>query len=434
MQAKTKLQKQVVDLSAKLKPITQKQKDWAVKALSANYAVMSRNRTFCLDCGHKWDEGLKLAYLLEFTVCPNCNQKLSYEQNNQISHESTYFAILTTKRGMQVVRMFLFRQLFKKNQKTECRFEEVMQHWITEDGKSETLSRPVNNSTYQIDQWTYGPFEIRSNTERHWQRFLINPYKIYPVRRILPIIRRNGFKGHFYTHSPQELFCLLLKNNKAETLYKTQQFDMLSIIESRHDQVSKYWNSIKICIRNGYKILDAINWLDYLNLLEYFEKDIRSPKYICPGNFNNEHDRLVSKKMKIENEKRKVEEEKKFIEYQEQYNKQKGKFFGLKFEDQNLIIQTISSIPAFKEEAETLKHCVYSNEYFKKENSLIMSAKVNGKPVETIEISLRDLRVIQSRGLQNKASKYNKEILALLQKNISQIAKIKEVETSEIAA
>lgn len=434
MKKKTKFQQRVIDLSLKLKPISDKQKDWAILTLSENYAVVSRNRTFCLECGHKWNEGLKLAYLLEKCTCPNCNKELKYNQNTDVSYEATYFAILTTKGGMQVVRMFLFRQFFKKYKKTSYHFEEVMQHWIDKYGKTESLSRPVNNMTYQIDQWIPGELEVRTHSDRHCQRFYINPFKIYPVRRIIPKIKRNGFDGYFRSFSPQELFSLLLKSNQAESLFKTRQFDLLKVIESRGDKINKYWNSINICTRHAYEIKNATDWLDHLGLLEHFGKDLNSPKYISPENLKLEHDKLVRKKKKIDNEIRTVEEEKRNIEYQEQYTAQKRKFFGLKFHVGNITISTITTIAGFKEEANCLKHCVYSGAYFKKEDSLIMSAKIEGKPVETIEISLKNFKIIQSRGLQNKASKYHDKIIDVVQQNISKITDLKEIELTKKAS
>jgi len=51
-----------------------------------------------------------------------------------------------------------------------------------------------------------------------------------------------------------------------------------------------------------------------------------------------------------------------------------------------------------------------------------MSARIDNKPIETIEFSLSDMSVIQARGQNNKASKYHSAILSLIQKNIPQIA------------
>ena len=64
-----------------------------------------------------------------------------------------------------------------------------------------------------------------------------------------------------------------------------------------------------------------------------------------------------------------------------------------------------------------MHHCVYSNEYYLKPNSLILSATINGKRVETIEVSLKTLKVLQSRGVCNKNTEYHDRIIELVNKN-----------------
>ncbi len=406
--------------------------------------VISRNRTFCLECGHKWDEKPLLAVKLDGCVCPACNQKLKFTEKTHVEYEKTYFAILTTIGGYQVVRMFLFTQLFKKKKATSFHVWEVMQHWIDESGQFKTMSVPANNmggGYGAIDLWSYGDLEFRTETYTHKLRQEIGPYKVCPGGKVLPILKRNGYKGYTYGFAPQWLFPKLLTDNKAETLYKNKQLDVLAKMESRAMDIRYYWKSINICTRNNYIIKDATIWLDYLNLLNYFGKDVRNPKFICPDNLSKEHDTLMKKKEAILAEKRRRnEEERKQREYlrnirlQEEYKKDKAPFFSIRFKDNELLIVPLKSLYEFKKEADVLHHCVFTNEYFTKKESLIMSAKVKGKPVETIEISLNDYSIVQSRGKYNKASEYHDKILNLVRNNMEQIVSIKQGELIEEVA
>lgn len=70
-----------------------------------------------------------------------------------------------------------------------------------------------------------------------------------------------------------------------------------------------------------------------------------------------------------------------------------------------------------------MHHCVFSNEYYKDENSLIFSAMVHGVKTETIEVSLDTMQVVQCRGKLNMDSEYHDEILRVMRKNIPLIAK-----------
>jgi|GEM_PF-4537120 len=61
-------------------------------------------------------------------------------------------------------------------------------------------------------------------------------------------------------------------------------------------------------------------------------------------------------------------------------------------------------------------HCVGG--YHSKNDSLILSACIDGERIETIEISLSQLRVIQSRGVCNSNTKYHNQIIDLVNRNI----------------
>ena len=68
-----------------------------------------------------------------------------------------------------------------------------------------------------------------------------------------------------------------------------------------------------------------------------------------------------------------------------------------------------------------MHHCVFTNEYYLKKQSLILSARIDGKRIETIEVLLETMKVIQYRGLQNKNTEYHDRIIDLVHRNIKQI-------------
>ncbi|WP_430811289.1 MULTISPECIES: PcfJ domain-containing protein [unclassified Carboxylicivirga] len=424
MKPKTLFQQQICKLSKQLPPISEKQKDWAFKTLYQDYVVISRNRTFCLSCGHKWEERPLLAVKLDGCICPACSNKLKYTDKTHVDKESAYFAVITTKGGYQVIRMFLFDQHFRKKKPSHFNITEVMQHWINQRGEMKSLMKPANTMSGIVDQWCLGDLEPRTETWSHQIRQGIGPWKVCPGRKVLPIIRRNGFNGHFYGFAPQWLFTELLTSNRAETLLKTKQISVLANINSRQRDIGYFWKSINVCTRHGYIIKDATTWFDYLNLLHYFGKDVRNPKYICPDDLQKEHDALLVKKNRIRDERMRLEKEREYANYQESYKREKGHLFGVQFQDGELCIKAMTSIDDFKAEADALSHCVFSNKYFTREDSLIMSARIKDRPVETIEINLKEFKVVQARGKYNKASEHHDRILAVVQQNMEQIAKL----------
>ena len=47
----------------------------------------------------------------------------------------------------------------------------------------------------------------------------------------------------------------------------------------------------------------------------------------------------------------------------------------------------------------------------------ILSATIDGKRIETVEVSLKTLKVIQSRGVCNKLTEYHERIVELVERN-----------------
>ena len=64
-----------------------------------------------------------------------------------------------------------------------------------------------------------------------------------------------------------------------------------------------------------------------------------------------------------------------------------------------------------------MHHCVFDNAYYLKENSLILSATIEGRRIETIEVNLDTLKVVQSRGVCNKNTEYHDQIVSLVNAN-----------------
>lgn len=104
----------------------------------------------------------------------------------------------------------------------------------------------------------------------------------------------------------------------------------------------------------------------------------------------------------------------------------RSRFFGLSFHGQNVTIVCIKSVDEVAEEGTLLHHCVFNNGYYKKPDSLLLSARDNStqKPVETIELDLKTFRILQSRGHCNQDSPFHKEILSLVNNNMTAIRKL----------
>lgn len=150
-------------------------------------------------------------------------------------------------------------------------------------------------------------------------------------------------------------------------------------------------------------------------MLRFYGKDLYNAKYVCPDNLKAEHDRYVMKKAKADAQ---LEIEKQ-LEKEAEYQEAKAKFFGLMFSDGTISIRVLESVAEIITEGKLMYHCI--GDYHSKTESLILSACIDGEKIETVEVSLSQLRVIQSRGICNKNTEFHDRIVNLVNQNISLI-------------
>ncbi len=420
MKPKNRLQKQVVELSAQLPTITSTQQAWAFRKCFKHYALMKTDGTStCTACGDSWKSEHTLANTLCGCTCPHCGMNLETLHTRKRKFRQTeYFGIVTTFKGWQVLRYFYMQSYQKKGEPAHYFVTEVVQRWITPQGKSVVLARlrPMN---YWYDTWQFGTdLEVRTDKEA----YDIVPTAIYPRQRVLPEIKRNGFKGEYHRLTPYELFHAILTDNKAETLLKTGQFAVLRhFVRAKYKSIANYWPSIRICIRNGYIITDGAMWCDYVDGLRRQQKDVHSPKYLCPTNLAAEHDRVMAEICTRREREEKLRKRRKAVEDELRFQALKSKFFGLCFTDGKIHVHVLESVQEHLEEGAAMHHCVFDSAYYLKEHSLILSATIAGKRIETIEVSLQTLKVVQSRGICNQTTEYHDQIVNLVNANKSLI-------------
>jgi hypothetical protein len=207
-----------------------------------------------------------------------------------------------------------------------------------------------------------------------------------------------------------------------ETLLKSKRMDFATSLP--FETIEKLWPQIKIAIKNNYCPENYTDWVDLINLLRQFNKDIHSPKYICPNNLSYEHQKYVRKQRELV-QKQQLKEQIEHIQQSESsYIQQKKKYFSINFNNNSFSVVVIKSVKDFMIESNKLNHCLFSNKYYEKEESLILSARTHdNQPIETIEVSLSNFEIIQSRGLNNLPTEYHNQIVELVNENKAKIKK-----------
>lgn len=435
MKPRNAQQKQIMALSKRLEPITEKQVAWAYNHCFEHIAYRTAKNTLtCGDCGHTWKSPTTLVDTICGSTCPHCGKELKVNNTRKRTFKQCYyFCVVTTCKGFQVVRIVMIKSTSKKGNAATYFYREVAQRWIMPDGKVITIARLRAMAFVYADLWFFdSPMEIRPHHDIY---DIISNCEHYPRVRVLPIYKRNGFKGSFHNASPFKFLQSLLFDSKIETLLKAGQHTILSHFVHNPYTLGNKWNSVKICIRNGYIIKDASLWCDYIDLLKHFHKDTQNAKFVCPTDLRAEHDRLVEmrnrqrERQQRERERRweieKQEAERRKLEQMQEnerlYAEMKSKFFDLVFSDGVLRIQVLQSVQEFYEEGKAMRHCVFTNDYFKKKDSLVLSARIGDERIETIELSLETMQIVQSRGVCNEYTRYHNQIINLVKQNIRRI-------------
>lgn len=420
---RTKKQKEVFELSKIVTKIAPKIEKWVLKQCSEHIAFATKSKFWCTHCGAVHSTEIINKKKIK---CPECKQTLVIEASRKIKHQQQYYiGFAEVIEDYQIIRLFRVNTHHRMGEKASATILECIMQFIPQDLRDVVyVARACNMGGYEP---SCGSLEIRQPTQYRLHLYNPYPYKFHPLS-----VFKDEYTKYGINHLLQGLSFLtasrIVKNNpKAETILKAKQYSLFGMCSERDYMVNKYWPSIKIAIRHKYLIEDGSVWLDHVDMLERAGKDIRNPKYICSPTIMEDHQRLIEKRRveqtKREAEQRKINEELyqlRKLENIEKFNKMKQPFFGLVFKKGELEVRLLESIQEFKEEGEALHHCVFTNGYYKNK-SLIFSARIGGKRIETVEVSLSKMQVVQSRGLQNHPTDYHDEIVSFVNSNMNKI-------------
>lgn len=420
-------------LSAQLPLLMPEQREWA-RALYTHKAYATKMEAWCSDCGAIFTPATD-----KRCECPACGAKLKIERSRKRkSEDNLYFTQLTVLGDYQVIRHYeAYRRSFK-GQTTRYSEQEVVQLWLDNRGNKTIVARSTNWLCCG-GGWSWGsPMEIRRiySNAYGYSRTRYNIWApICPGGEVLTIFRKRGYTLRCQTAAPDEIMIGILTDNNAETLIKQKQYALLGhYINHGGYEYRRYRHAVNITARNGYRVKDASMWYDYLRLLEYFNLDTHNSKYVCPVNLKREHDRLMRRKETIlareraeAQRKRDAEALKRNAKAIAKYKELKGCYFGIVLKQGKLHASVLPDVEAFMQEGEAMRHCVFTNEYYKKKDCLIFSVRnTQNKRVATVEYNLKTDNVVQCRGKANSQPKEYDEILKMFQAGTAKIQEIKQ--------
>lgn len=419
MKPRNMKQQHIVELSGRLRPLTTPQMQWALNSTINHYGYrLKSGMCTCMKCGHEWLETRN-----GMCLCPECGTQIEIKDTKErVIRDKSYFNVITTMEDYQVIRMFLMIVEMRKGMKAKPAYLEIGQYFIDSKGGKTIVAIP-RTLGYYVDTFAFGaPLEIRNDGDAY---MYVADQWVYPRIKVTDTIKRNGFKGSCHHIHPVTLFQQLLTNPKAETLMKSNDIELLRYLCHNSKEVDKYWNTIKIAKRNGYKVTDTKTWFDYIKMLERMGRDLNSPSLVAPKDLKHAHDEYVEKVNRQRRKEQREKERQQAIEDKAKFEELKSRYFGMEMTDGEIEIHSIDSVDDYYEIGERNHICCGSAKYFLKESTLTLTAYIGNKQIATIEISLDDYHIIQCRAFANGICEYTEQIEDIINANKKMIAERK---------
>lgn len=403
MKPKTKMEKYVANLELKDPKIN-------MDKIFKKVGYFTKTKVNCMQCGAICEA---TNHNGKTFTCTNCNLKLKLVSTRKRTlNESKYIEVVEAVGDVQITRMFFAIRECKVGKEEMKMLVEAYRWFIPPKGRNILMSIATSTFFYEWRWVLNSELEIRrpnfnSRYNLASDKYYINP-DIVLIKSFNKRFKYCGYKKQCNVSAYRYLECYQIYP-QVELLSKFKYYDLLRwlIYHNKLSLLELYKKAFRTVFKYNYIISDYSIYLDYLDLLTYFNKDISNYKYACPNDLNKAHDKLVNKKILIIH---KPDNDK--------YIKRMKKFQNIEFGNEKISIVAFKDLAEIRHEGNVLHHCVFKNEYYKKKNSLLLSARINGNPIATIELYLDRLIISQIRGLKNSTPIEYEEIKKLVEKNV----------------
>jgi len=376
-----------------------------------------------MECGYVWKRQQRKGAKC---ICPRCKKTLLVKDTRAYRlSERYYIAYLQRLKDYQVVRYCIVaKKADTKRGIRDVTADEVAQVWVNAQGDVTILARTRSMSFWYNDVWNLGsPLSVK-------REFPYLPVWDTMVCSLLPAFRQRGIKQSIFNLNPYSLLVSLAKSSQAETLFKVRYLEVLQTMMryNFYTDLEPYeWSAVKVALRHGYRLSSqgsVREWLDMLRNLHELGKDTCNPYYICPANLGESHIHWMNAVERKRETNRRHNDEAEAEKYEAEYYQRYAKYLGLQFNQGELSVAPLPDVHSFIDEGHAMHHCVFLNRYFDRPESLIMSAKIAGQRIETVEVDLQTKRVIQSRGKFNVETPYHSRIVQLVNEQFSILTNI----------
>lgn len=446
MKPRSRIEQHFCDLANTMPPYSRSHEviDWAKENAFPSISYYWKHRwsseIWCQCCGHRepCEDSLLVMQAAGYT-CPKCGAKTSVEPYNRINPSTNlgrYVTVFDVVDGVQVLRAFEVFRENTGNSETWYGIAELYQCWINDNGREVITTRRYSRSPYHFG-WDYSAlysighhnsggsgYYSYDDVYTPGENYIFPKMKFAKYFRNVRLTKRTVMSLMKTNRSDiTQTLAYVLNEPYLESLKKTGYENLYLHLLRTRKKFSDYRASVNICHRNCYHIPNPDLWLDYIDNLRELGLDTHNAHYVCPANLLEAHKQMLAR---VERKRSKIEFENRMSDIakeEPQYKQMRQAFFGLCISGNGFNVVCIKSVKEVFYEAKALHHCMFTNSYYKKQDSLLLSARSSdtGEPIESLEVSLRDFSILQCRGDHNKETDYHKQIVEVVSQHLPDI-------------
>lgn len=348
-----------------------------------------------------------------------------------------YFVVAENDAEFEVKRLY---RLYRFDDKNTSHFfcMEIMREFIDGDKHTYCAKKRDGMSSYYYDVFTpHSDIELK-RVCKNWAGYEICDLTSLSIGSQ---VREAGERVDCLRENPKELARLICNNPIVETMYKNNE-PIFQALKYR-TYIPQICRAYVIAKRHGFVFdMNTIPlWVDMVYSIIKLDKDWHNPVFIAPADILEAHNKFMHmwerKEARIKDElrrrreaarhEREVRELKEQLEKDERANKayikRRKRFYDMVLTDGLIECRVLPDVKAFEDEGRIMDHCVFRMRYFERPYSLILSARIAGKRIETVEVNLTNYTIHQCYGKSDHFTCYHQRILDLVN---SQMGTIKE--------
>lgn len=348
-----------------------------------------------------------------------------------------YFSVFSNMAKFEVVRLYrIYRYTDKNTDHFFCM--EIMRVFSDGSKKAYFAKNRIGMNVNYYDTFTpHSDITLKDNTKNYAGNMLsyLLDYSIGSC------VQSDGDRVMCERRHVKELARVICNNPVAETLYKNNDFVFTHLMWQTN--LPKLCRAYTLAKRHGFVFDDYTTslWIDMVQSIIYCNKDYRNPVFIAPADLLATHDkftamaqRLRLKKMDAKRrqaEELRIQRETQAIQAQlekdardnEDYIKRRQRFYDMVLTDGLIECSVLRDVQAFYDEGLAMDHCVFRCRYYAKPYSLILSARIDGQRIETVEVDLSNFTIKQCYGKHDQFTMYHNRIKDLVNSQMGTIKK-----------